>query len=126
MGRLEDILTLEAAGQLPDSMKSDLATLRAAGHVPPLDNSIAEPTPAADMNISAAPQPKKGLMQYIGDEAKAGLKEMSSPSTAQFPGSEAIANFSPTARNVSARFWVRVGRLMQYLRALRRSTSLNH
>jgi len=57
-------------------------------------------TPSADMNISAAPQPKKGLMQYIGDEAKAGLTEMSSPSTAQFPGSEAIANFSPTARNV--------------------------
>ncbi len=52
----------------------------------------------ADMNISAAP--KKGLMQYIGDEAKAGLKEMSNPSTAQYPGAETIGSYSPTARNV--------------------------
>ncbi len=54
--------------------------------------------PSADMNISAAP--KKGLLQYIGDEAKAGLKEMSNPSTAQYPGAETIGSYSPTARNV--------------------------
>ncbi len=56
--------------------------------------------PGADMNISAAAPKKKGLLQYIGDEAKAGLKEMSNPATAQYPGAETIGSYSPTARNV--------------------------
>ncbi len=54
--------------------------------------------PSADMNISAAP--KKGLMQYIGDEAKAGLKEMSDPKTAQYPGAETIGSYSQLGRNL--------------------------
>jgi len=93
MGRIDDLLTLEAAGELPSHMQADLDTLRSAGEIP---------GGSADMNISAAPpqQQKKGLTQYIGDEFKAGVKEATSPSTVQYPLAETIGNFSPTLRNI--------------------------
>lgn len=46
MAWLDDALTLEAAGQIPDEWAADLATLRAAGDAPARSTEAAVPAPA--------------------------------------------------------------------------------
>jgi hypothetical protein len=53
MGRVEDLLLLEKAGELPASMQKDLDTLRAAGEVPPLQGA-APVEESADMVMPAS------------------------------------------------------------------------
>jgi hypothetical protein len=63
MGRVEDLLLLEKAGELPASMQKDLDTLRAAGEVPPLEGAA---EPQSDMVKRAVPAQPSLASRAVG------------------------------------------------------------
>lgn len=65
MGRTEDLLLLESAGQLPPEMQKDLDTLRAAGIIPQKGGGA--DTPPTSAPVSATPEPQMSMTRKAVD-----------------------------------------------------------